>query len=167
MALHSRLTIIMPDEPIPTFATPSPEPSSPLDMRPLVQVRRIALIEREVREFLSRAALDALFADAEVMSEGDATLVQGRSVFVGSTMLTFDLAHLADILREPIDAGTARRLAELLAKDQSLESRAHGIVRREVERLMHAKPKAVRGETRIRTQGTRIFLDIDVEATLP
>jgi hypothetical protein len=166
MGLHSRLTIIMPDEPVPTFAAPTPE-ESPLEMRPLVQVRRIALIEREVREFLSRAALDVVFAHAEVMSEGETSAAHGKRQFTGSTMLTFDVARLVGILREPADPGTARRLAELLAKDDSLEARTQAIVRREVERIAHVQPKLVRGETRIRAQGTRIFLDIDVEATLP
>ena len=82
-------------------------------------------------------------------------------------MLTFDVAALADLVREPADEGTARRLAALLASDRSIDGRIQSIVRREVERITRLAPRRVRGETRIRTQGTRVYLDIDVEAKLP
>ena len=160
----------MPDEPqLAAKVVPPPAlrpNASPFDMRPLVQVRRIALIEREIHERLSQAALDAVFSQAEILSEGEASIAGSKPIFVGSTMLTVDLAGLASILREPADEDTARRMAALLAKEPSLDARAQGIVRREVERLTHTKPKSVRGETRIRVRGTRVFLDIDVEAVL-
>jgi hypothetical protein len=132
----------------------------------MVQVRKIPLIEREIRERLSQAALDAVFARAEIISEGEAAKGQGKPHFLGSTMLTFDVFALAEILREPADEGTARRFAALLAKEKSLEARIEPIVRREVERITASTVQSVRNETRIRTQGTRVFLDIDVEAIL-
>lgn len=132
----------------------------------MVRVRRIPLIEREIREHLSPAALDAVFSNAEIISEGESGTGQGKTSFLGSTMLTFDVSALAQILREPADEGTARRLAVLLAKDGSLDGRIAPIVRREVERISQGKAQSVRGETRIRTQGTRVFVDIDVEAIL-
>ena len=165
MGLHCRLKIIMPDEP---DAIPAAETRkvSPYEMRPMVQVRRIALIEREVREHLSQAALDAIFARSQVISEGEVSTGQGKTVFLGSTMLTCDVSALGEILREPADEGTARRMAALLAQEASLDARAQTIVRREVERITRSKPKSVRGETRIRVRGTCVFLDIDVEAML-
>jgi hypothetical protein len=155
----------MPDE---LEATPAAETRkvSPYEMRPMVQVRRIALIEREVREHLSQAALDAIFVRCEVISEGETSINQGKTLFLGSTMLTCDVSALGEILREPADEGTAQRMAALLAKEASLDTRAQTIVRREVERITRCKPKSVRGETRIRVRGTRVFLDIDVEAIL-
>jgi hypothetical protein len=57
-------------------------------------------------------------------------------------------------------------MAALLVDEPSLDVRAQVIVRREVERITHGKPKSVRGETRIRVRGTRVYLDIDVEAAL-
>jgi hypothetical protein len=102
-----------------------------------------------------------VFAHAEVLSEGEA----GQGPFIGSTMLTFDVTALAELLREPADEGTARRLAALLAKDKTLNPRIESIVRREVERITQSTPRQVHGETRIRTQGTRVFLDVDVEAS--
>jgi hypothetical protein len=166
MGSHSRLKIIMPDEPLPKPA-PVPRPTPAYELRPMAQARRIPLIEREIREHLSRAALDAVFAQAEVISEGEAARAGSQAQFLGSTMLTFDVAALAELVREPADEGTARRLAALLANDPSLDGRIETMVRREVERMTHQAPRAVRGETRIRTQGTRVYLDIDVEATLP
>ncbi len=160
----------MPDEPAiepaPTIPAVERRVAAPYEMRPMVQVRRIALIEREVREYLSQAALDAVFARSEVISEGERSAALGKVAFVGSTMLTFDVSSLGEILREPADEDTARRMAALLADEPTLDARAQLIVRREVERLTHEKPKSVRGETRIRARGTRVYLDIDVEAVL-
>jgi len=145
-------------------AVPKPRQVSQYEIRPMAQVRRISLIEREIRETLSQAALDAVFAHAEVISEGETRQEVGKSTFLGSTMLTCDLASTAEILREPADEGTARRLAALLHKEKTLDARIETIVRREVERITGRQPKKVRGETRIRIQGTRVFLDVDVEA---
>lgn len=154
----------MPEE---TAAKP-PVPArvaSPLELRPLAQVRRIPLIEREIRERLSQAALDALFAHSEVLSEGETGQGASKEQFTGSTMLTFDVSVLAELLREPADEGTARRLAGLLAKERTLTARIEAIVREEVTRITSKAPRQVRGETRIRTQDTRVFLDVDVEAS--
>ena len=155
----------MPDEPATKPVALARKPS-PYEMRPMVQVRRIALFEREVREYLSQAALDAIFARCDVLSEGECSAGQGKKIFLGSTMLTCDVAALAEILREPADEGTARHLADLLGKEKTLEARTQRIVYREVERITAAKPKTVRGQIGIRTQGTRVYLDIDVEAQL-
>jgi hypothetical protein len=166
MGSHSRLKIIMPDE---IVAKPLPEVRAlpARELRPIAQVRKIPLIEREIREHLSRAALDAIFGCVEVISEGEVAKGGSRPQFLGSTMLTINVADLFDILREPADEGTARRLAALLARDDSLVARVEAVVRREVERILSIAPHSVRGETQIRAQGTRVYLDIDVEATLP
>ncbi len=156
----------MPDETLANPAAPEPRPVSSFELRPIARVHRIPLIEREIREHLSQAALDVVFASAEIISEGEASKATGQAQFLGSTMLTLDMPALAELLREPADEGTARRLAVLLAKEKSVEVRIESIVRREVERITRTKPHSVHGETRIRTQGARVFLDIDVEAIL-
>src|SRR5512140_1600322 len=133
MGTHSRLRIIMPDE---TVAKPTVEARKPstYELRPLAQARKIPLIEREVHEYLSQAALDAIFARCEVLSEGEAGKAQGPGQFVGSTMLTFDVTVLGELMREPADEGTARRLAALLSQEKSLTARIESIVQREVAR---------------------------------
>jgi hypothetical protein len=132
----------------------------------MATVRRIALIEREVRERLSKAALDVIFARAKVIAEGERDTTGGRNLFVGSAMLTCDIAEVGNILREPADVGTANRLATLLSKDPTLAERAMDIAKREVGRVAGQPPRSVRGETRIRVAGTKVFIDIDVEAAL-
>jgi hypothetical protein len=165
MASHSRLTIIGPDQ-LPNEPAGKVRKLPARALRPMATVRRIALIEREVRERLSKAALDVIFSRAKVIAEGERDTTGGRNLFVGSAMLTCDIADVANILREPADVGTANRLAALLAKDPSLVERSLEIAKREVGRVAGQPPRNVRGETRLRVQGTKVFIDIDVEATL-
>jgi hypothetical protein len=165
MGSHSRLKIIMPDENL-AKSLPQAKPAAPYELRPMARVRKIPLIEREIHEHLSQAALDAIFANTHVISEGETVKGGGKIQFLGSTMLTIDVEAFGDVLREPADEGTARRLAALLAKEPSLTNRIEWVVRQEVERITAAATQSVRGETRIRAQGTRVYLDIDVEAIL-
>src|SRR6187549_641254 len=93
-------------------------PDAAASRRPMARATRIALFEREVRERLSRAALELVLGRAEVISEGQRGVRNGRDAYFGSTMLTIDLPSLDLLLRDACDAGTARRLAELLEADQ-------------------------------------------------
>ena len=83
-----------------------------LARRPMARATRIALFEREVRERLSPAALELVLGRAEVISEGQRGLRNGRDAYFGSTMLTIDLPSLDLLLRDACDAGTARRLEQ-------------------------------------------------------
>jgi hypothetical protein len=60
----------------------------------MARATRIALFEREVRERLSRAALELVLARAEVISEGQRSVRGERDAYFGSTMLTIDLPAL-------------------------------------------------------------------------
>ncbi len=80
----------------------------------MARATRIALFEREVRERLSRAALELVLGRAEIISEGQRGVRGGRDAYFGSTMLTINLGSLELLLRDACDAGTARRLADLL-----------------------------------------------------
>jgi hypothetical protein len=126
---------------------------------------RIAMVEREVRERLSRAALDAIMARAEVISEGQRAERNGQDTYLGSTMATIDLDGLGLVIREPGDAGTAQRLTALLRADLTIKARVDALACREVLRVTGTRPKAVRSEIQIRAQGTRVFIDADVEAS--
>ncbi len=136
-----------------------------LALRPIARAYRIALIEREVRERLSRAALDAVLASAEIMSEGQRGERGGQDSYMGSTMLTIDMQDLTPVLREPADAGTAQRLVTLLRADASIKARIDALAGREVHRVSATRPKSVRTEFQIRSQGVHVFIDADVEAT--
>src|SRR3954466_15226386 len=101
--------------------TPAPDASAPdavgsavAARRPMARATRIALFEREVRERLSRAALELVLGRAEVISEGQRGARKGRAPSSGSRMLPIDLPSLDLLLRAPCAAGPARRLAELL-----------------------------------------------------
>jgi hypothetical protein len=130
----------------------------------MARATRIGLFEREVRERPARAALDLLFARAEVMSEGQRTQRGGRDAYFGSTMLTFDLPALAVLLRDACDAATAQRLAALLEADPSVGKRVQELAKREAARVSGAAPLNVSTHVAIRAQGAKVFIDVDVEA---
>jgi len=132
--------------------------------RPMARATRITLFEREVRERLSRAALDVVFARAERLSEGQRSQRGGREAYFGSTMLTIDLASFADVFRDACDAGTAHRLATLLESDSAVPRRIRELALREAARIAGARLKDVRTQVAVRAQGAKVFVDVDVEA---
>src|SRR5215218_4951447 len=107
----------------------------PAARRPMARATRIALFEREVRERLSRAALELVLGRAEVISEGQRGVRAGRDAYFGSTMLTIDLPSLDLLLRDACDAGTARRLAELLETDATAQQRIQALAEAEAARV--------------------------------
>ena len=133
--------------------------------RPLAPASRIAIFEREVREHLSRAAIDALITRAELLSEGQ-TSSRDESVYVGSTMLTLDLGRCAGLFREACDVGTARRLAAMLTRDTAARNRIRAIATREAERITRRKIGELTAEIRVTASGARVLVDVDVEARL-
>jgi hypothetical protein len=152
--------------------TPAPDASAPdaaagaavAARRPMARATRIALFEREVRERLSRAALELVLGRAEVISEGQRGVRNGRDAYFGSTMLTIDLPSLDLLLRDACDAGTARRLAELLESDVEAGTRIEALAETEAARVAGATPSSVSTHVSIRSQAAKVFIDIDVEA---
>jgi hypothetical protein len=147
----------------------SPPPSPTADpalaaRRPMARATRIALIEREVRERLSPAALELCLSRADVISEGQRSKRGGRDAYFGSTMMTIDLPALELVLRDACDAGTARRLAELLEADATAAARITDLAAREAARIAGATPTEVSTHVSIRAQAAKVFIDIDVEA---
>ena len=132
--------------------------------RPMARATRIALFEREVRERISRAALELVLGRAEVISEGQRGARNGRDAYFGSTMLTIDLPSLDLLLRDACDAGTAHRLAELLESDAVAAERIEALAAGEAARVAGAAPKSVSTHITIRSQAAKVFIDIDVEA---
>jgi hypothetical protein len=132
--------------------------------RPMARATRIALFEREVRERISRAALELVLGRAEVISEGQRGVRNGRDAYFGSTMLTIDLPSLDLLLRDACDAGTAHRLAELLETDATVGPRIEALAASEAARVAGAAPKSVSTHVTIRSQAAKVFIDIDVEA---
>jgi hypothetical protein len=151
-------------------ATPEPDAAEPAGVaaaarRPMARATRIALFEREVRERLSRTALDLVLSRAEVISEGQRSTRNGRDAYFGSTMLTIDLPSLELLLRDACDAGTARRLADLLQADAQAMAGVEALAAREAARVCGVRPASVRTHVAIRAQAAKVFIDIDVEAS--
>ena len=144
--------------------------------KPMVRATRITIFEREVRERLSRAALDVLFARAELLSEGQRSVRGSKEGYFGSTMLTIDLPAMTDVFRDECDAGTAHRLVGLMetalaevaltALDQTLPRRIREIAESEARRIAAATIKDLRVHVVVRAQGAKVFIDVDVEAGL-
>src|SRR5262252_726493 len=142
-----------------------PDPAgTPVARRPMARATRIALFEREVRERISRAALELVLGRAEVISEGQRGVRGGRDAYFGSTMLTIDLPSLDLLLRDACDAGTAHRLAELLESDAAAAERIEALAASEAARVAGAAPRSVSTHVAIRSQAAKVFIDIDVEA---
>lgn len=137
---------------------------SPIPKRPMAKVQRVALIGRQVVERLGLAGLELLLTRATRMSEGQ-VLPDGR--YFGSTMLTIDLQQLAaeGQLSDACDVSTAHKVARLMSTSGTLRQRARLIAAAEAVRLAGREiaPQAV--DVGVRAEGTRVFIDIDVEAS--
>jgi len=132
--------------------------------KPMARAARVSLFEREIRERLSVAALDVLLTRARVLSEGQrAAGPTARRAYFGSTMITIDVSALTDVVRDACDARTAVRIAELIEDDTRVQRRVQKLAEREAQRLADGPIKPRAGELRVRTQGTLIYLDVDVE----
>lgn len=147
----------------PAARTPTsnrPTPTPPI-RKPMARSTRVSLFEREVTVRLSSVGLDVLFAEPALLVEGEAT----ATGYVGSTMLTFDLATTVARISDPADATTARRAAALMKNDPQTRFRARRIAIREAARAAGAAPlEPPQLDLRARAAGARIHLDIDVEA---
>jgi hypothetical protein len=135
-----------------------------LEKKPMARAARVTLFEREIREKLSVAAIEILVERARILSEGKrAAAPTAKARYFGSTMITVDVAALGDAVREPCDARSAARVAELIRDDARVIKRVHKIAAREAERLAGAPVRVRAGEVRVRSQGTFVYLDVDVE----
>ena len=159
------MTESKPSHPQHGLGASAPDPAGgAVSRRPMARATRIALFEREVRERISRAALELVLGRAEVISEGQRGVRGGRDAYFGSTMLTIDLPSLDLLLRDACDAGTAHRLAELLEGDATAGKRIEALAASEAARVAGAAPKSVSTHVTIRSQAAKVFIDIDVEA---
>lgn len=135
-------------------------PTPPI-RKPMARSTRVSLFDREVTVRLSPVGVDVLFAAPQLLVEGDVS----ATGYVGSTMLTFDLATTANLISDPPDAATAKRAAALMTEDPRTRSRARRIAIREAARAAGAAPlEPPQLDLRARAAGARIHLDIDVEA---
>jgi len=131
--------------------------------KPMAAARRVSLFEREIHIHLGTSAIAVLFDVAATLSEGQ---LQGKRYF-GSTMITIDLERARDRVRDECDAASARRLAELLARDARVAARARALATAAATARAGAPLARLDVELRARATGARVQLDLDVEGALP
>jgi hypothetical protein len=140
----------------------SPPSPSPLPRKPMARVIEVSLLQREVRERLSRAGLELLLSVAGRLSEGHLA-EDGR--YFGSTMLTVEMAALVHRARGASDPDLPRRLAEQLALDPEAVSRLKAIAREEAARLSGGELGGeLEVDVGVRAEEGRLCIDLDVEA---
>jgi hypothetical protein len=135
------------------------------------RVDRIPLIRREVRESLSPGALDLLLAEADIVVEGSGEIeprampASADRVFA-TVMLTIDLARVADRVREPADAATAERIAELMRVEPLVRDRLVDRARPRLAALLGLAESAVEIsiEPHVRADGVQVLVDGDAVA---
>lgn len=135
-------------------------------------MQKIRLIRREVRESLSSGALDLLLADAELVVEGSSEIearpqTERRADRVFATvMLTIDLGRVADRFREPADAATAERVAELMRVEPLVRDRLISRARPQLAALVGLAEHAVEIsiEPHVRADGVHVLVDGDAVA---
>jgi hypothetical protein len=143
--------------------SPEPPPQQLPAKKPMARAIRVTLFEREVRERLSASAVDLLFERADVLSEGRRAQRPTAGGFFGSTMITIELLRCAEVVRERCEPALARRLAVLMARDSRVLRRAQRVAEREAERLAGERVAVRTADVRVRAQGTRLHIDVDVE----
>jgi len=129
----------------------------------MAKVRRISLVERDVRERLGVTAIELLLEGARVLSEGDWMRGVHGDSFYGSTMLTIALDRAAGQVREPCDATTARRVASFLSTDGRIGQRLRELAAQEANRLAGTPIDKLHVDGGIRTQESTIYVDIDFD----
>jgi len=116
-----------------------------------------------------------LMRDAELIVEGSRDLADladsdGQTRGYATVMLTLDLARGAQVLREPADAATAQRVAELMRGSKVVRTLLVALARPELAAMFQiaGDPRAMRVELSpaIRVEGTRILVDGDAVVSL-
>ena len=137
-----------------------------LARRPMARATRDRAVRARGARAAVAAALELVLGRAEVISEGQRGVRDGRDAYFGSTMLTIDLPSLDLLLRDACDAGTARRLAELLESDATAGKRIEALAETRGRRASRApRPSRSARTSRSASQAAKVFIDIDVEAT--
>jgi hypothetical protein len=136
---------------------------------PWSRVRRVQLIRREIREYLPASAVELLLSAAEHVVEGGVE-TEGSGVgseIFASLMATIDLETAADAFREPADAATAQRVAELMADHEAVHAKLTSRARAALAGLAEVEPGSleISLEYQVRAEGNRVFLDADVVAS--
>jgi len=132
-------------------------------------VRKVALIRREIREYLPSSTVEVLLSEGESVIEGGAEVVTGggSSRVFATLMITADLEALADRFRDRPDAATALRVADLLGAHPDLGPKIVARVRPRLPELAGREDAAqwhVSVDSQVRAEGTAVMIDADIVA---
>ena len=136
----------------------------PAAPRSLLSVRRVPLVEREVRERLSLTGLELLLRSSRLIVEGGlGDGGGGVAAWFGTAMLTIDLGALRASVREPCDGELAGRVATLLGQDPRFLRRLRTLVEEEAAAVAGRPLADLALEPRIRSDGLLLLVDLDLE----
>lgn len=127
----------------------------------MAMARRVSLFERQVTTRLSPVAVELLLGSGTVLTEGE---LDAAGRYQGSTMVTIDLGRAALAVSDPLDAGTARRVADLYPHDERGRSRARALATREAQVQAGTALTDTVVDVRADARGRAVHLDLDTEA---
>ena len=128
----------------------------------MVTTRRLSVFQRKVDTSLSPTALEMVFEQMRVVSEGH---LDGDD-YAGSTMISIDLAQLAPRLSDEADASTARRFADLAPDDARVRQRARAVAFAEARRIAGGTLIQPQIDLEVRARGSVVHFALNVEAML-
>lgn len=126
----------------------------------MAMTRRVSLFSREVTVSLAPVAVDLIHGSARMLTEGELS----GDVYMGSTMLTIDLARAAHQISDAPDATTAQRVAMLYAADQRCRDHARRIAVVEARKRAGCDLSLPLVDVESRARGPEVHLSINVEA---
>ncbi len=114
---------------------------------------------------LSPSAIEELFRDAEVLAEGGLSGDPEHETWYGSIMITFDLDRLVERCRGLEQPSSLDALVDAICGSVRVRIRAHRMACGEVyARYPDRRVGTASVESRFRRDGSRLHLDIDLEA---
>ncbi len=126
----------------------------------MAMARRVSLFSREVTVKLAPVAVDLIHHSARVLSEGELS----GDMYMGSTMMTIDLARATHQISDPPDATTAQRVAFLYAADERCRDHARRIAVVEARKRAGCDLTIPHVDVESRARGPELHLSINVEA---
>jgi hypothetical protein len=132
-------------------------------LKPLVRVRPGALLRERSGWALGARAVDELYRVAEVLSEGRCE----AGTFFGTTLVTIELTRALDGLGVDLDPVLLERVEQAISGSVRVRLRAMRLAEEDVaRRFPDRKIGTAHTETRFRVEGTRLYIDVDLEASI-
>lgn len=134
-------------------------------LKPLAKASRHAVLLRRTAIQLTRALEEALFREADVLSEGGLRPTgPGQATYFGSTMIRVQIVALLAHARPCQDRAERALLADAIEGSVRIRLRAMRLARAEAARRMH---RSVLGtalcEIRVSLTTDQLHIDVDLE----